>query len=73
MMHTIPIHIMDYNDIATGQKHFLLLKDTVPSLHYGDVLHLTSHHDSHPLTRWVSYALDGLGLQDGWCVVEIQA
>lgn len=72
MIHNVTIHSMDYHDIASRKKHFLLLKDTTPSLHYGDVLHLTSHYNSDPLTRWVSYVLDGLGLVDGWCIVEVK-
>ena len=69
---TIPLG--EYLALASGEKHFLLMRDiTLPEIHYGDVLVMRYHGQAGhllPLVRWVRSAESGLGLAEDWvCVV----
>jgi|SRR3990167_11177462 len=73
--HRITIPPAEFDYLSRGEKHFLLLRDTTPPLHYGDVLIFTNRHLQDcelPLVRHIRFIESGLGLAQNWVCAELQ-
>ena len=74
MEHHLSITPGEFDSLARGHKHFLIMRDTDPPLHFGDVLVFANRHLKAyelPLVRHVAFAEDGMGLAPNWVCVEL--
>jgi hypothetical protein len=69
--HYLLISAMNWEYLSRGDKHFLVLPERHPPIHYGDVFVMQTKIPQQTLTRWVRYVESGIGYAPDWVGVEL--
>ena len=67
----VTISAADWWYLMHGDKHFIVIHEPYPGLHYGDTLRMKCQGRDGILERWVRYAESGIHLLPGSAVIEL--